>query len=408
MQTAYVRLRALAGAFSFGLALALSGQAGAVTAAIVLDAESGRVLQSSNADDIRYPASLTKIMTLYLAFDALKRGEIKLTDRFTVSKNAADMPPTKLGLLPGETIKVEDAILGLVTKSANDAAAVVAENLAGSESRFAELMTRKAHQLGMTETRFRNASGLPDEDQVTTARDMATLALAVMRDLPEYYSYFSRESFTFRGRTHRNHNHLLSQYEGTDGIKTGYIRASGFNLVASSKRGDTRLIGVVLGGKTARSRDAAMQKLLDRTFAQMSPSMETAVAAASRKIPTKVAESRKLGLISSANAGERTVKPAAKGAAGWAIQVGAYRNHRAAEKRGNAAADLIPGVMPDISVSIESARDKKGEVYRARIVGLERDEAADACRLLKRKGFGCMIVPPAKADAVAGGNTSRG
>jgi D-alanyl-D-alanine carboxypeptidase len=365
-------------------------------------------LQSSNADDIRYPASLTKIMTLYLAFDALKKGEIKLTDRFTDSKSAADMPPTKLGLLPGETIKVEDAILGLVTKSANDAAAVVAENLAGSESRFAELMTRKAQQLGMTETRFRNASGLPDEDQVTTARDMATLALAVMRDLPEYYSYFSRESFTFRGRTHRNHNHLLSQYEGTDGIKTGYIRASGFNLVASSKRGDTRLIGVVLGGKTARSRDAAMQKLLDRTFAQMSPSTETAVAAASRKIPTKVAESRKLGLISSANAGERTMKPAAKGAAGWAIQVGAYRNHRAAEKRGNAAADLIPGVMPDISVSIESARDKKGEVYRARIVGLERDEAADACKLLKRKGFGCMIVPPAKADAVAGGNTSRG
>ena len=289
MQTAYVRLRALAGAVSLSMALLMGSQAGAVTAAIVLDAESGRVLQSNNADDVNYPASLTKIMTLYLTFEALKKGQIKLTDRFTVSKEAAAMPPTKLGLRAGETIKVEDAILGLVTKSANDAAAVVAENLAGSESRFAELMTRRAHKLGMAQTEFRNASGLPDEDQVTTARDMATLAIAVMRDFPEYYPYFSRESFTFRGRTHRNHNHLLGHYEGADGIKTGYIRASGFNLVASSKRGDTRLIGVVLGGKTARSRDAAMAKLLDRTFAQVAPSTETAVASVSRKDPSKAA-----------------------------------------------------------------------------------------------------------------------
>ena len=404
MQTAYARLRALAGALSLGLALVVGSQAEAVTAAIVMDAESGRVLQAKNPDAIKYPASLTKIMTLYLTFEALEQGKIKLNDRFTVSKTAAAKPPTKLGLRPGETISVEDAILGLVTKSANDAAAVVAENLAGSEKRFAALMTKKARELGMAQTRFRNASGLPDDEQVTTARDMAKLALAVMDDFPEYYPYFSRESFTFRGRTHRNHNHLLGEYEGTDGIKTGYIRASGFNLVASTVRGDTRLVGVVLGGKTARSRDAAMEKLLDRTFARVDRG--GAALAAVRRPSTKPVETGTISLISSANAAERVAAPAET--AVWAIQVGAYRNHRSAERRGNAAANLIPGVLADTDVSIQSTRDRKGEVFRARIVGLERGEAADACKLLKRKGFGCMIVPPAKADAVAGGNTSRG
>ena len=395
LKTAFRPLNALAGALALGLSFS-TALAHAGTAAIVVDGESGRVLRSSNADDVNYPASLTKIMTLYLTFEALKKGEVRLNDRFTVSKEAAAMPPTKLGLVPGETLRVEDAILGLVTKSANDAAAVVAENLAGSETRFAELMTRKAKTLGMNQTRFRNASGLPDEDQVTSARDMATLALAVMRDFPEYYPYFSRESFTFRGRTHRNHNHLLGQYEGADGIKTGYIRASGFNLVASSKRGETRLVGVVLGGKTARSRDAEMAKLLDRTFAQLGSQPDTLVASAGRRIPDK-AEGSKLGFISAANAAERPAKVAAKVAASgsWAVQVGAYRNYRAAEKRGAAAANIVPGAQPDRSVSIESVSDKKGDVFRARLVGLEREEASDACKLLKRKGFGCLIVPPA-------------
>lgn len=402
MQTAYVRLRALAGAITLGVALIASGQAVArSTASIVLDAKTGRVLQARNADEIRYPASLTKIMTMYLTFEALRKGQITLKDRFTVSKAAAAKPPTKLGLEEGETIRVEDAILGLVTKSANDAAAVVAENLAGSESRFAKLMTRKAKQLGMTHTVFRNASGLPDDEQVTTARDMATLGRAILRDFPEYYHYFSRESFTFRGRTYRNHNNLLGKYEGVDGIKTGYIRASGFNLVASTKRGDTRLISVVLGGRTARKRDAAMTKLLDRTFAKLD--VNTEIQVADLPIPTPKPARRRgedggISLISSAHAAERVDRKAV-----WAVQVGAYRNYRSAEKRANRAADLIPGVLADTDVSIQSTHDKKGEVFRARIVGLERDEAADACRLLKRKRFGCMIVPPAKANAVAGG-----
>ena len=404
------RLCALAGVLAFAIGLAAAGESRAVTSSIVLDADSGRILQSNNPDGVNYPASLTKVMTLYLTFEALKKGQIRLNDRFTVSKEAAEMPPTKLGLVPGETLRVEDAILALVTKSANDAAAVVAENLAGSEPRFADQMTRKAQKLGMAETRFRNASGLPDEDQVTTARDMSTLALAIMHDFPEYYPYFSRESFTFRGRTHRNHNHLLGQYEGADGIKTGFIRASGFNLIASSKRGESRLIGVVLGGKSGSSRDQAMAKLLDQSFAELNPPAETAVAQAPRRGGPKSAATAKLSLIPSAQAAERVApKPTARKApAGWAVQVGAFRSHQVAERRGNAAADLIPGVLPDTDVSIEATRDKKGEVFRARIVGMERDEATDACRILKRRGFGCLLVPPAKSDSVASGPTSRG
>lgn len=404
MQTALARVRVLAGVFALASALAFGQQAGAVTASIVVDAESGRVLQADNADKVKYPASLTKVMTLYLTFEALQKGAIRLNDRFTVSAKAAAMPPTKLGLARGETIRVEDAILALVTKSANDVATVVAENLAGDERRFAQLMTKKARRLGMSQTRFRNASGLPDRNQVTTARDMATLALAVMRDFPEYYPYFKRESFTFRGRNHRNHNHLLGQYEGADGIKTGYIRASGFNLIASSKRGDTRLIGVVLGGKTARSRDRVMAKLLDRTFAKAErPAGAGETKVASAKGATK---SRGLRLIGSAEAAESASSEGGRTGV-WAVQVGAYRDYKAAEKRAIRAAALIPGALADTDVSIESTRDRKGEVFRARIVGLERQEAADACRLLKRKRFGCMIVPPEKAEAVAGG-ASRG
>jgi D-alanyl-D-alanine carboxypeptidase len=402
MQTASIRLRPLAGALMLAAILGAGGEARAVAASIVLDADTGRVLQSSDADSVKYPASLTKVMTLYLTFEALKKGQIRLNDRFTVSAEAAEMPPTKLGLIPGETIRVEDAILALVTKSANDAAAVVAENLAGSEPRFAEMMTRKAQKLGMSDTRFRNASGLPDENQVTTARDMATLALAVMRDFPEYYPYFSRESFTFRGRTHHNHNRLLGNYKGADGIKTGSLRASGFNLIASSKRDGARIIGVVLGGKSTASRDKAMSNLLDRAFASMNPPTETVVATARRGGPKGAAA--KLALIPSANAAERAP---AKTASNWAVQVGAFRNQRAAERRANAAVDLLPGVLAD-AISIEATSDKKGDVFRARLVGLEREEAADACRVLKRRGFGCLLVPPAKADSVASGATSRG
>ncbi len=235
-------------------------------ASIVMDARTGMILSQSHADKILHPASLTKIMTLVMVFDALERRDLRLTSRIRVSRHAAGMVPSKLDLRPGETIRVEDAILALVTKSANDVAAALAEAIGGSEERFAMMMTRKARSIGMSRTRFRNASGLHDPRQVSTARDMAILGRYVWQNYPDYYPYFSARSFTYKGTGFRNHNRLMRSYDGMDGIKTGYVQASGFNLVASAKRGNTRLVGVVFGGRTAKSRNAHMRTLLDRGF----------------------------------------------------------------------------------------------------------------------------------------------
>ncbi|MBX9774699.1 MAG: D-alanyl-D-alanine carboxypeptidase [Xanthobacteraceae bacterium] len=231
-------------------------------AAIVVDANSGAVMHSANADAIRHPASLTKIMTLYMLFERLDSGKLSLESPLRVSEHAANQAPTKLGVREGSTISVEDAIKGLITRSANDAAVVVAENLAGSEEEFARQMTRKARALGMANTTYRNASGLPDSAQVSTARDQATLGRAIQERFPRYYKYFSTRTFTFRGQRIGNHNRLLGQVEGVDGIKTGYIRASGFNLVTSVKRNGRHVVAVVLGGTSAGARDARMRQLL--------------------------------------------------------------------------------------------------------------------------------------------------
>jgi D-alanyl-D-alanine carboxypeptidase len=231
-------------------------------ASIVVDANTGATLSSVNPDSLRHPASLTKMMTLYMLFERLDAGKISLDTEMRVSGRAATQDPTKLGLRQDQTIRVEDAIKGLVTKSANDAAVVIAEAIAGDEDDFARMMTRKARALGMTRTVYRNASGLPDDDQITTARDQATLGRALQDRFPRYYRYFATTSFTFRGRTIRGHNHLLGSVDGVDGIKTGYIRASGFNLVTNLKRGNRHMVGVVLGGRSSGSRDATMRNLL--------------------------------------------------------------------------------------------------------------------------------------------------
>ena len=238
-------------------------------ASIIVDAETGEVLRSRKADTLRYPASLTKMMTLYLLFEALENGRVSLDSRLKVSKRAARQPPSKLALGAGSTIRVEDAIRALIVKSANDIAVVVAEALGGTEAKFAGQMTRKARALGMSRTTFRNASGLPNRDQRSTARDMSRLARALMWDFPRRYHYFDDQRFRYRGQEHRTPNRLLSRYRGLDGIKTGYIRASGFNLVASAERDGRRIIAVVLGGKTSRSRNAHMANLLDLGFERL-------------------------------------------------------------------------------------------------------------------------------------------
>jgi D-alanyl-D-alanine carboxypeptidase len=258
-----VAMRAIALLFlSWSLGASVAAAADAKFAAIVIDANSGKTLYERNADSSRYPASLTKMMTLYILFEELDAGRLKLTSLLSVSATAAAQAPTKLGLKAGSTVEVEDALLGLVTKSANDAAVVVAENISGSIPAFAARMNRTARALGMTNTTFRNPNGLPDPGQHTTARDLARLGLALQDRFPTYYKYFGTRTFTFRGARIRNHNRLLGSVQGVDGIKTGYIRASGFNIVTNVNRDGRHIIAVVMGGKTASRRDAQMRELI--------------------------------------------------------------------------------------------------------------------------------------------------
>lgn len=263
-----------------------------VNASIVLDAATGRVLLESNADVLTYPASLTKMMTLYLVFDALQKGSLKVDQPLLVSANAASQAPTKLGLWAGETVTVEQVILGMIIKSANDAAMVAAEALGGSESGFADMMNVKARALGMTESYFHNPNGLPDPIQHSSARDMAKLALALSRDFPQYYHYFSETRFTFHGRTIMTHDRFVLRYPGADGLKTGYIRLSGFNLASSAVRNGRRLVGVVMGGVSPSLRDAEMWALLDEGFGTSTPKSENnalllaSAAAGSALLPT--------------------------------------------------------------------------------------------------------------------------
>jgi D-alanyl-D-alanine carboxypeptidase len=262
------RLSLSAGAALAGLCAAPAAWADKY-AAIVIDTQTNEVLHADAADDLRYPASLTKIMTLYMLFDALDRGEISLNDRMVVSRHAAIQSPTKLGLRVGKSIKVEDAIRAVVTKSANDAAVVIAERLGGTESRFSARMTTRARNLGMLNTTFVNASGLPDLRQRTTARDMAILGERVFQDHPKYYHYFQTPGFKWGKRYSANHNRLLNKVEGVDGIKTGYTNASGYNLASSVVRDGKRLVAVVMGGPTAASRDAQVAALIEEAYGQL-------------------------------------------------------------------------------------------------------------------------------------------
>ncbi|MEZ5690827.1 MAG: D-alanyl-D-alanine carboxypeptidase family protein [Rickettsiales bacterium] len=234
--------------------------------ALVVNAKTGRILYEKNAGGTRYPASLTKMMTLYLTFDALKKKKITMSTKLKVSKKAAAQPQTNISLKKGDTITVRDAIKSLIVRSANDSSVVLAEKLGGTTWKFSLMMTKKARALGMKNTVYRNPNGLPNNQQITTAYDMAKLGIALKRDFPEYYHLFKLTSFNYAGVHYRGHNDVVKKYKGADGIKTGYINASGFNLVSSARRGNHKIIGVIMGGRTAKSRDQAMMKMLDKGF----------------------------------------------------------------------------------------------------------------------------------------------
>jgi len=392
-------------ALAISAAILLAGApAQARYASIVVDFETGKVLHETNADTRNYPASLAKMMTLYLAFEALQSGDLTLDQQLNISRRAAGMPSSKLGLRAGKKISVKNVILALVTKSANDAAVVMAEALGGKEYKFAQLMTKKARALGMAKTRFRNASGLPNRSQVSTARDMAVLARALIRDYPEFYELFSTPKFTYQGKTHNNHNRLLRYYEGTDGIKTGYIRASGFNLVASAVRNGRRVIAVVFGGKTPRSRDRHIARLMDTAFAQMGSIGVAKIPAPPAPKPVQVVADLATAPTDAAapeplDIGEGDVDIADLGSSeqaaltlAWGVQVGAFYKHRSAERAALAAATRAPEQLSEARVLVTDIRGRRGRIYRARLIGLSESGARDACSRLKAAKVDCLVV----------------
>ncbi len=445
-------------------------------ASIVIDAENGEVLRSRSADVRRYPASLTKMMTLYLLFEAIDDGKLSLGSKLKVSKRAAGQSPSKLGLRAGSTIRAEDAIKSLIVKSANDIAVVVAEALGGTEVEFARIMTRKAQELGMSRTTFRNASGLPNRKQRSTARDMAQLARALMRDFPDRYHYFDDQRFSYKGRVHRTPNKLLARYRGMDGIKTGYIRASGFNLVASAERDGRRVIAVVFGGKTPNSRNAHMANLLDLGFTRIAendakrgrvryagiprpPAGSGLAAPATRfkpatvmvaeaeppdlvvgaaappaepieippQAPRQAAEpvevvsgplpppsksvAETLAVVESVIATEPPPAPApaekvAAATAGdgpWGIQLGSYESVTAAQIAMRRASARAP-VLNDAATTLTPRSDGRSTLYRARFLGLHKNDADRACKKLRSAPMPCTVIrglDPADDPAVS-------
>jgi D-alanyl-D-alanine carboxypeptidase len=403
----------------------------AIAAAIVVDMNSGRILREQASTIPRAPASLTKMMTLYVLFSYMRAGAVSPDSELVVTPYAASQAPTKLNLKPGATIRAADAVNALVTLSANDAAVTIAENLAGTEANFARVMTRKAQELGMMSTLFRNASGLPNDEQVTTARDMAVLAQHLIRDFPEYYGCFQTRYFAYHGRRYRNHNRLLFGYKGTDGIKTGYTRAAGFNLTASVRRDDKHLVAVVLGGRTGGQRDAAMRALLDQSFpkavAGRPRPVETAPLVARLETPAPpappppVAKKRVFALASAGSAEpasfsddsdvQVSAKPAAAPAAEmpadpmptgpttsstasgpYHVQVGAFTSQAEAESRlgevRGRASSVLDGHQP---IAVVFQKDDT-QWYRARFAGFSQDGAKNTCAQLKRMSFECVVM----------------
>ena len=355
---------------------------------IVVDAASGDVLEQVNADQPRYPASLTKMMTLYLTFEALRDRRIALEQAVPVSPHAAAMEPSKLGLMPGTRLTVEQAILGLITKSANDAAAALAELLGGSEDRFSQMMTLRARALGMGHTTFMNASGLPNMEQWTTARDLAILARRLIGDFPTYYGYFSTPSFAWHRQVIFNHDNMLRTYPGADGLKTGYTEASGHNLVTSAVRGGVRLVGVVLGASSNPERDVHMASLLDSGFEQMDVPISRKSAQVAMRQTSMRQIAMRMTLISTAHATE-TSRPAAKSrGAVWSVQIGSFAVASAARTAAVAARREAEAG----EVRIEQVRLRTKTVWRAQLVGLTQSDAQDLCSGHHKSA--CIVMRP--------------
>jgi len=376
-------------------------------ASIIVDADTGVVLHEVNSDTRNYPASLTKMMTLYMTFEALGDGRFTLDQKLRVSKRASGQAPSKLGLKRGATITVRDSILAMVTKSANDVATVIAESLGGDETNFASMMTRKAEEKGMSNTTFRNASGLPNRHQRSTARDLAVLARSLLTDYPEYYHFFSVQSFSWNDSTYKNHNKMLKTYSVVDGIKTGYTRASGFNLAVSAVRYNRRLVGVVMGGRSAKSRNAHMATLLDKGFlAIRSDAVMTEFEKGQKQAPldakeksqqattAKAAETVKKAKVVKATKTVKIISAEKVYKEVWGVQVGSFLRYAPAHLAASSAARRLPSLLGNARVVVLPKKEDADTIYHARIIGLDEARARHVCKELKKNNFSCIAVPP--------------
>ena len=399
-------------------AIAAPASANDKYAGIVIDAKTGKTLYDYRADNTRFPASLTKMMTVYMMFDAMRAGKLKKSDKITISSHAASMIPSKLGIRAGGSLTADQAIRALVTKSANDVAAAVAEHLGGTESNFAKMMTAKARQLGMSKTVFRNASGLPNSSQVTTARDMARLGIALQEHFPREFDYFKTREFKFGKANHRNHNRLLGRVRGVDGIKTGYTRASGFNLVSSVNTDGRSIVAVVLGGRTGASRNAQMQKLIAEYLPKASkrgggdliaraPSADykvndvtiASIPAADLPTPTeapiRAGETAPVAAYAAVPRPKTSIDPvitaATQPASGWIIQLASLPSETAALDFLSDAQDRAASVVGNKKPFVEVFRKGGATYHRARFAGFDsKEEARSACRAIKKYKFDCL------------------
>jgi D-alanyl-D-alanine carboxypeptidase (penicillin-binding protein 5/6) len=401
--------------------LSLIPQNSSKYAAIVVDARTGEVLYGKRADAPRYPASITKVMTLYLAFEALAAGRIELDEPVVFSPRAAAQAPTKLGVRAGDSITVMQAMQGMVTRSANDAAVAMAEKLGGTEQRFAALMTLRAHELGMTNTNFANANGLPDSRNISTARDLAILSRAVMRDYPQYYRLFSTKSFNFRGQTIGNHNHMLSEVSGVDGLKTGFTNASGFNIAVSGVRDNRRLIVVVLGGPNRITRDRVAESLLNTGFEVLDrrargeqitvaqnffepPQLAEATQASMQQGDTESglrvqlasapppSRASKIQIVEPSSVAKLNGKGKKEAGGRWTIQVGAFKNRADAREQ----LDIVGKKFGRHVDDARAVAEKDAGRFVARFSGMTEADAKNACKAIKSRKQPCVVISPGR------------
>lgn len=380
------------GIFLVAVLLLPGGQANARDmASIVIEADSGLVLSAADATQPWHPASLTKLMTIYMTFAALTAGELALDEELTISETAAAQPETRIGLAAGKLMSVEQAIKAVIVRSGNDAAVLLAERLAGSEAAFAAAMTNWARGLGMTRTKFVNASGLPDDGQTTTARDMAILARRLIQDFPQYYAYFGATNIVWRGRTLGTYNPLLGGFLGADGLKTGFTCASGYNIVGSAVRDGRRLIGVVLGGRSGGERNSLVMKLLEQGFdgleaAADAPTIELMDSAADVQPPPRQLSSAECSTVPSVAGPSRFE--------GWAVIFGYFPNKAAAQSAIQTARQQLKPVMSRGQPAVIQRQQEGSFGFAALLVGLKKEEAGTACKQLWGAGAYCMALNP--------------